>query len=88
MLLTDPASADDNSQWTQQRDFPRWMVPGDWSAMSAPLGRALQDLVVGGIGVGIILWLGCSMSPCWPGSRSSSSAEQPCAWARAWSVPS
>ena len=57
-LLTGPETTDDNSQWTQQRDFPRWMVPGDWSAISDPLGRALQDLVVGGIGVGIILWLG------------------------------
>ena len=52
-----PASADDNSQWTQPRDFPRWMVPETGRPCPPLLGRALQDLVVGGIGVGIILWL-------------------------------
>ena len=56
-LLKTPESREDSAQWTQRSDFPSWMVPGDWTAAAPPLGRALQDVVVGGVGIGVILWL-------------------------------
>ena len=59
--LNNTDASDDGAQWTQRRDFPRWMVPGDWTAMAPPLGRVLQDVLVGGVGISIILWLNASV---------------------------
>jgi len=49
---------DSENLWEHRDELPTWLIPGDLKAMSAPLGRLVQDLTVAGIALFVMFWVG------------------------------
>lgn len=61
-LLLQPTETDSKTEhWATHGRFPAWMVAGDVRALNGVLGPIVQDLLVLGLSVGVMLWLAHSI---------------------------